>query len=125
MNSDAGSSTSSRLLRITALLGFLAVALGAFGAHSLKELLARNETTVIWEKAVFYHFVHTLAMLVILQLQPLPRAAWLGFLVGVLVFSGSLYVLAITGIKWLGAITPVGGLAFLFGWGALVWRRRP
>jgi uncharacterized membrane protein YgdD (TMEM256/DUF423 family) len=122
MNSQSPKTTLA--LRVTAGLGFLAVALGAFGAHGLKELLARNETTAIWEKAVFYHFAHTLAMFVLVYRPPFPRVAWLGFLFGVLIFSGSLYLLAVTGIKWLGAITPLGGIAFLVGWAGLVFAER-
>ena len=110
---------SNRLaLRITAILGFLAVALGAFGAHGLKDLLARNGTTDIWEKAVLYHFIHVLVMLVLALRPEFIRGAWISLLIGVLVFSGSLYLLAVTGLKWLGAITPIGGAAFLVGW---VW----
>jgi uncharacterized membrane protein YgdD (TMEM256/DUF423 family) len=105
-------------VRITAALGFLAVALGAFGAHGLKDLLTQNQTTAIWEKAVFYHFVHVIVMFVFAGRPPLVRGAWISFLLGILIFSGSLYVLAITGQKWLGAITPLGGIGFLVGW---VW----
>src|SRR5438105_1254910 len=108
--------TSSAAMRIASILGFLAVALGAFGAHSLKELLARNGTTIIWERAVFYHSIHTI-MLVILGLhRPLLKGPWVGFLIGITLFSGSLYLLAVTNVKWLGAITPFGGVSFLVGW---------
>jgi len=108
---------SNRLaLRITAMMGFLAVALGAFGAHGLKELLAQNGTTGIWEKAVFYHFVHVLVMLVLGLRPEFIRGVWISLLIGVLVFSGSLYLLAVTGLKWLGAVTPIGGVALLVGW---------
>ncbi len=102
--------------RLAAVLGFLAVALGAFGAHGLKDLLMRNNMLSVWEKAVFYHMIHAVVLLFLASRTPLPNIAiWL-FLVGVLVFSGSLYLLAFTGIKWLGAITPIGGLALLGGW---------
>jgi uncharacterized membrane protein YgdD (TMEM256/DUF423 family) len=94
----------------------LAVSLGAFGAHGLKEVLVRNEATAIWDKAVLYHFVHTVVMLILSLGQPLRRGAWLSFLAGIVIFSGSLYLLAVTGAKWLGAITPLGGLSFLLGW---------
>jgi len=106
--------------RIAALLGLLAVALGAFGAHGLKEILARNETAAIWEKAVFYHFIHTAMLFMLASRKPLPRGPWLSLLVGILIFSGSLYVLAVTNIKWLGAITPFGGISFMIGWGWLM-----
>lgn len=102
--------------RVAAVLGFLGVALGAFGAHGLKEILARNETTAIWEKAVFYQFIHAVMLFVLAGRKPLPRGPWLSFLAGILFFSGSLYALALTNINWLGALTPVGGVSFLIGW---------
>lgn len=102
----------------------LAVAFGAFGAHALKSRLDEYALGV-FETAVQYHFIHSLALLAvgILALsQPqaalLRSAGWL-FLVGMVVFSGSLYCLSLTGIKWLGAITPLGGLAFIAGWACL------
>lgn len=107
--------------RLAATLGFLAVALGAFGAHGLKATLASHGTTDIWEKAVLYHFIHAVMLFVLAQRSPVPRGPWWSFAAGVLVFSGSLYVLAVTNLKWLGAITPLGGLSFLLGWGWLVW----
>lgn len=103
-------------MRVAAVMGALAVALGAFGAHSLKGLLLQNETTAIWEKAVFYHFIHTVMLFVVATRQPLPRVPWFGFLIGILIFSGSLYLLAVTNVKWLGAITPIGGISFIVGW---------
>lgn len=118
--------TNQLALRVVAILGFLAVALGAFGAHGLKELLARNGTTEIWEKAVLYHFVHLLAMLFLVSRQPLPTGPWACFLAGIVIFSGSLYLLAVTNVRWLGAITPLGGLSFLAGWcwlGLSAWTR--
>jgi uncharacterized membrane protein YgdD (TMEM256/DUF423 family) len=111
---------NSTALRIAAALGFLAVALGAFGAHGLKDLLARNGTAAIWEKAVFYHFIHAVMLFVLAGRTPLPKFPWLTFLAGILIFSGSLYALAITNLRWLGAITPFGGVSFLLGWGCLV-----
>lgn len=110
---------------LAAIAGFLAVALGAFGAHGLREVLdARGQD--LWQKAVFYHLTHALALLaaVILQAQ---QPAWrlapsaIGFLAGIVIFSGSLYLLALGAPRWLGAITPLGGLAFLFGWAWLAW----
>jgi uncharacterized membrane protein YgdD (TMEM256/DUF423 family) len=106
--------------RIAATAGLLAVALGAFGAHGLKEILARNGTAAIWEKAVFYHFIHALMLFVLAQLKTFPRFAWWSFLAGILIFSGSLYLLAMTNARWLGAVTPVGGVAFVAGWVCLV-----
>src|SRR5476649_2157424 len=102
--------------RSAALFGFCAILLGAFGAHALKDLLLRNGTTAIWEKAVFYHLIHAVVLLMLAGWAPFRRRAWILFACGIVVFSGSLYVLAFTGIKWLGAITPLGGLCFLGGW---------
>jgi uncharacterized membrane protein YgdD (TMEM256/DUF423 family) len=103
-------------LRIAAVLGFLAVALGAFGAHSLKELLARQNTAAIWEKAVLYHAIHAVMMFVIASRAQFSPFSWWCFFIGVLLFSGSLYLLAVTNTRWLGAITPLGGIGFLAGW---------
>jgi uncharacterized membrane protein YgdD (TMEM256/DUF423 family) len=108
--------TNTQATRIAAVLGFLAVALGAFGAHGLKNLLEQNGTTAIWEKAVFYQFIHTVILFVLAGRAPLRMGPWVSFLIGIIIFSGSLYLLAITNIKWLGAITPFGGLSFLVGW---------
>jgi uncharacterized membrane protein YgdD (TMEM256/DUF423 family) len=108
--------TSSAALRIAALLGFLGVALGAFGAHSLKDLLARNQTTAVWDKAVLYQLVHAVMLFILAGRAPFRAGPWFSFLLGILIFSGSLYLLAITNRRWLGAITPAGGLSFLVGW---------
>jgi uncharacterized membrane protein YgdD (TMEM256/DUF423 family) len=96
----------------------LAVALGAFGAHSLKDLLLRNQTAAIWEKAVFYHFIHAVMMFVLAGRTPFKLGPWLCFLAGIVFFSGSLYLLALTNLRWLGAVTPIGGISFIVGW---VW----
>jgi uncharacterized membrane protein YgdD (TMEM256/DUF423 family) len=106
--------------RIAAATGFLAVALGAFGAHGLKALLAQNGMAAIWEKAVFYHFIHGVMLFVLAERKPFPTVTWWSFLTGICFFSGSLYLLALTNALWLGAITPIGGLSFLFGWTWLV-----
>ena len=108
--------TNSTALRTAASLGCLAVVLGAFGAHGLKDLLTRNGTLLIWEKAVFYHFIHALMLFILAQRYSVRRGPWLSFLVGIVLFSGSLYVLALTNIKLLGAITPFGGISFIIGW---------
>ena len=108
-----------------AISGFLSVGLGAFGAHSLKNILDEYGKS-IYEKAVLYQMFHTLALFLVGILYPLFKetyfflAGW-GFLIGIVLFSGSLYVLAITNMKWLGVITPFGGVAFLFGWFWLIW----
>jgi uncharacterized membrane protein YgdD (TMEM256/DUF423 family) len=112
-------------IRIAAALGFLAVALGAFGAHALKARLA-PDLLAIWQTGVLYHLIHALALLA-LALYARSAAATVSaasitvpavaFVLGIALFSGSLYALALTGIRPLGAITPFGGLAFLFAWG--------
>lgn len=107
--------------RLAALLCFLAVGLGAFGAHALKETLGAHATTEVWKTAVFYHFVHALALLVLAAVPGASRAVTGLFLAGIVLFSGSLYFLALTNIRWLGAITPLGGLCFLAGWAWLVF----
>ena len=106
-------------MRISAVIGFCAVALGAFGAHGLKELLGRFQTTDIWHTAALYHLVHSVVLLFVASREPLRKAAWWLFLIGIVVFSGSLYLLAVTNLRWLGAITPLGGLCLLGGWLAL------
>lgn len=103
-------------IRMAALSGFLAVALGAFGAHGLKQILTQHDTTAIWETAVFYHFIHTVMLFLLAQRKPIQAGPWLSFLAGIVIFSGSLYLLAVTNLRWLGAITPLGGISFLVGW---------
>ena len=106
--------------RIAALMGLLAVALGAFGAHGLKEILARHATAAVWEKAVFYHFIHAVMLFVLAERKPVPPGPWLSFLIGIVIFSGSLYLLAVTNVRWLGAITPIGGVSLIVGWAWLL-----
>lgn len=99
----------------------LAVALGAFGAHGLKNELT-EEMLTIFETGIEYHFYHAMGLLILgLVAQYLPDSAlleWSGWLMifGIIIFSGSLYILSITGIRWLGAITPIGGLCFIASW---------
>lgn len=104
------------LFRATAALLFLGVALGAFGAHGLRARFDVNGLGAVWETAVLYHLVHGAALLTLATLRPVPRGPWALLAAGVLVFSGSLYLLAFTGARWLGAITPIGGVCFLAGW---------
>jgi len=110
--------------RLAAAAGFLAVVLGAFGAHGLKHLLAQNGTTAIWEKAVFYHFIHAVMLFALAERKIFPSFAWFSFFAGIILFSGSLYLLAVTNVQWLGAITPVGGVSFLIGWATLAYCSR-
>jgi uncharacterized membrane protein YgdD (TMEM256/DUF423 family) len=106
-----------------AVLGFIAVALGAFGAHGLRDRLT-EESLAIYQTGAQYQMVHALALLALAGFADrLRRSAVVGwlFVFGVLIFSGSLYLLAITGDRWLGAITPIGGLCFLAGWAFLAF----
>jgi uncharacterized membrane protein YgdD (TMEM256/DUF423 family) len=111
--------------RIAAALCFLAVALGAFGAHWLKPIIDRNGMLDVWNKAVFYHFTHAIVLLFLAFFGATNRGACWLFCAGVLLFSGSLYTMALTNIRWLGAITPLGGLCFLAGWAWLFFAPRP
>jgi len=113
--------TSALATRISATMGLLAVVLGAFGAHGLKALLAQNGTAHVWETAVLYHFIHAVTLFVLAERKAFPNVAWWSFLVGICVFSGSLYLLAVTNILWLGAITPIGGVSFIIGWVCLIF----
>jgi uncharacterized membrane protein YgdD (TMEM256/DUF423 family) len=108
------------LLRIAAAFGFAAVALGAFGAHALKTTLQASGMLDVWNKAVLYHLVHAVALLALALHGAGNRAAYLLFVAGILLFSGSLYTMALINLRWLGAITPLGGLCFLAGWAWLV-----
>ncbi|MBY4678628.1 DUF423 domain-containing protein [Marinobacterium arenosum] len=113
------------LLCCAALSGFVAVAMGAFGAHALKTVLSA-ELAAVYRTAVDYQFYHTLALLAVALLrreQPATAFTLAGgcFMLGTLLFSGSLYILALSGIHWLGAVTPIGGGLLLVGWLALAW----
>jgi uncharacterized membrane protein YgdD (TMEM256/DUF423 family) len=112
---------TSLLTKIAALLGAMAVGLGAFGAHGLKTLLENNGTAQIWEKAVFYHFIHTVMLFVLAENKLRRPVAWWSFLAGIILFSGSLYTLAISNVRWWGAVTPVGGVALVVGWISLLF----
>ena len=107
-------------LRLAAVLCFLAVALGAFGAHALKTTIEKHGLLDAWNKAVLYHFIHAIALFVLAFLAPASRGPWWLLFAGIFLFSGSLYIMALTNIRWLGAITPLGGLCFLAGWAWLV-----
>ena len=106
-----------------ALSAFVAVAAGAFGAHALRSRLA-PDLLAVFETAARYQMYHALALLAVAWAAtrwpgvPIHAAGWL-FIGGTLLFSGSLYLLALTGVRWLGAVTPLGGLLFLAGWAAL------
>lgn len=115
---------------LAALSAFLAVAAGAFGAHGLRDRVA-PDLLAVFEVGARYHMYHALALLAVGWLATriegaLPTAAGWLFVAGTVLFSGSLYLLALTGRRWLGAVTPFGGVAFLVGWALLAvaaWRR--
>lgn len=120
----------SKWILVGSIFGFLAVGIGAFGAHGLKPYLT-EETIKIFETGNKYHFYHSIVLLWIgslllgnslssIQVKRLNLAG-VFFLIGILIFSGTLYTLSITGVRWLGAITPIGGLSFLVGWALLIW----
>ena len=114
-----------------AVLGLLGVAIGAFGAHALRVMLETSGRAATFETAVKYQFYHATALILVGILLHIfgsnptivKLLSWSGysFLGGVLIFSGSLYVLCFTGITWLGAITPLGGLGMIAGWALLLW----
>jgi len=110
-------------IRIAGGLGFLGVALGAFGAHALKAKVPAELLTV-WHTGVLYHLIHAVVLLALALFAKATGAdiRWGArlFVAGILLFSGSLYAMTLTGIRPLGAITPLGGLAFLGGWGWMV-----
>jgi uncharacterized membrane protein YgdD (TMEM256/DUF423 family) len=122
--SRAGDYSRAMWLRIAAISGALAVSCGAFGAHGLKDRLAPDLLSV-WNTAVLYHLVHSLALLALALAAPrriaLPATL---FTVGIVVFSGTLYLLALSSARWLGAVTPLGGLALIAGWLSLALPRR-
>ncbi|GAB4489965.1 MAG: DUF423 domain-containing protein [Raineya sp.] len=109
------------ILVVVGVSGLLAVGLGAFGAHALKEILAKNNYTEVFKTANQYHFYHTFALAFIALLSKPEKYKWAAycFIVGMLLFSGSLYLLSISKIAILGAITPFGGVFFMAGWGLL------
>jgi len=122
--------TARLILQLAALLGALSVGIGAFAAHGLRKMLEATGRFETFETAVRYQFFHTLALLAVgilwylkPELRSLGTVAWL-WLGGILVFSGSLYVLCLTGITKLGAVTPIGGVLFIAGWIVLLLAAR-
>ncbi|TGK61975.1 DUF423 domain-containing protein [Leptospira wolffii] len=112
-------------LLISGILGFLGVALGAFGAHGLKSIIT-PDLLLIYETGSRYHLIHSVVLFVIAlsdkwgESKSLRVGFW-GIFIGILIFSGSLYVLTITGLRILGAVTPIGGVSFLVGWLAIAY----
>lgn len=113
------------MLRKYTMIGSLnllvAVALGAFGAHGLKEIVTEGQLNT-YETGIHYHMIHALGIVAVallsMHIQATKPLVWAGrlFFIGIILFSGSLYVLSITGMKWIGIITPFGGVAFIAGW---------
>ncbi len=114
------------MIQLAACLSALGVGLGAFGAHGLADLLESTGRTDTFEIAVKYQFYHAFALLgcALLARQYPAQNDWkraaLLFIIGIFIFSGSLYVLSLTGVTWVGAITPLGGVAFIVGWGWMI-----
>ena len=105
------------------VFGLLAVGIGAFGAHALKELLTENQRTETFELAVRYQFYHAFALVaagVLQRLELAGRWAPIFFTIGIIIFSGSLFMLSLSGVTLWGAVTPIGGVSFILGWGSLI-----
>ncbi|SAI06443.1 membrane protein [Bordetella ansorpii] len=114
-----------QLVALAALNMIAAVGAGAFGAHGLRGVLSQD-LMAVWQTGVLYHLVHALGLFVVALLlarygSPLLSAAGVAMFVGIVLFCGSLYVLALTGTRWLGAVTPLGGVAFLAAWAMVAW----
>ncbi|PWJ40785.1 DUF423 domain-containing protein [Sediminitomix flava] len=108
-------------LFLASILGALAVSIGAFGAHGLESTLVANGRVETFEVGTKYFFYHTIALFITGLLMKEKENAWFKrasilFTVGIIIFSGSLFTLSITNIRWLGAITPIGGVGFILGW---------
>jgi uncharacterized membrane protein YgdD (TMEM256/DUF423 family) len=105
--------------KIAGLFGATGVALGAFGAHALEDYVADPHLMEVWNTAAKYHLIHALAVVAVAVHPQKPKIAGVLFTIGVLVFCGSLYLMTLSGFRWLGAITPLGGLCFIAGWTVL------
>jgi uncharacterized membrane protein YgdD (TMEM256/DUF423 family) len=107
-----------------ALFALSGVILGAFGAHALQDILVERDSVATWDTAVHYQMWHALALILISLIDEQTTSRLPGgrcFIIGTLLFSGSLYALALGGPRWLGPITPLGGLCLIIGWGAFAW----
>lgn len=105
--------------RIAGALGAAGVMLGAFGAHGLRDVVTDAHLLDVWETGARYHLLHALALCAVAAHPARPRWAGALFVVGITVFSGTLYLMTLTGLRWLGAITPIGGVCLIAGWIAL------
>ncbi len=121
---------SRRLVILAAFFGMIGVGMGAFGAHALGAILTANGREATYQTAVQYHLIHTLALLFVasaIRRWPgnLARASGIFFAIGITIFSGSLYILAIFNLPIMGAVAPIGGVAFILGWlllGLTAWQ---
>src|SRR5262245_25252776 len=111
--------------RVAGVTGAFGVLLGAFGAHGLKGMVTDPHLLEVWETAARYHLFHAGALGLVAVHPRRPAVAGVAFLLGILLFSGSLYTLSLTGARWLGAITPLGGLSFIVGWLSLAAANPP
>lgn len=102
--------------RIGGAVGALGVGLGAFGAHGLKTIITDENLLKNWDTAAKYHLIHALALCLVAVHPRQPKAAGVLFSMGIAIFSGSLYLMTLTGARWLGAITPIGGVCLIAGW---------
>jgi uncharacterized membrane protein YgdD (TMEM256/DUF423 family) len=109
---------------LAGIFGALGVALGAFGAHGLKNVVSDPALLVTWETAARYHLLHALALGLVAAHPTTPRWAGILFIAGIALFSGSLYILVLTEQRWLGAITPIGGVCLIAGWLVLAFASR-
>jgi uncharacterized membrane protein YgdD (TMEM256/DUF423 family) len=110
-------------IKIAAFFGASAVILGAFGAHGLAKVLSANGTLAIWQTASQYHLLHSVALLILATQSPRFSRSGILFCAGIIIFSGSLYTLAVSNLKLLGAITPIGGVCLIIGWILLAFDR--
>lgn len=108
--------------RVAGVAGALGVLLGAFGAHGLKDVVTDPHLLEVWETGARYHLIHALALCAVAAHPRRPNGAGIAFVAGMVLFSGSLYVMTLTGMRWLGAVTPLGGLSFIVGWVILAVR---
>lgn len=109
---------------VAGVSGALGVGLGAFGAHGLKRVVTDPHLLEVWDTAARYHLIHAVALGLVAAHPRAPSAAGGLFVAGTLIFSGSLYLMTLTDQRWLGAITPIGGLCLIAGWLALAFSAR-
>jgi uncharacterized membrane protein YgdD (TMEM256/DUF423 family) len=119
---------SRNRLRLAAAIGFISIVLGSLGAHGhVHDVISTNGYLPQWQTAAHYHQIHAVALLLLSRLAIDPsgktrfRTTFFAFLIGIFLFSGSLYLLSYTSTKWLGAVTPFGGVAFMVGWVSLAF----